>query len=142
MLHHDQPVTGTQEPALKFGRNTNRRTRPLFLNGLRADMAHGSITVYSPVCYEEMTTFIEHEDGKLAAQEGCHDDTVIALALANSKIQRAQLVAVQKRRQGEKRIINNDPFRFDNILKNIKRGQFPIRPQHAFGIQNLNAKGK
>jgi hypothetical protein len=31
---------------------------------------------------DEMATFIYHEDGSMGAEEGCHDDRVIAPAIA------------------------------------------------------------
>lgn len=141
MLYHDGPPSGHQEAALKYGKQTNRRTRPLFLNTLRSDMAQGEITVHSPVCYEELTTFVEHDDGKLSAQDGCHDDTVIALALANYKRNKAQVISENKRKGSVKKREKNDPFLFDNILNAMrKHGRFPIDAQHRTGIQNLNAR--
>jgi len=63
------------------GHTTNRRTKPLMVGALRTDMA-GGLTIYSTNLVGECATF----EDTLEAAAGCHDDLVIALALANKGI--------------------------------------------------------
>ena len=49
----------------------------------RADMRDGVIDVRDKVTLREMLTFVVTESGKMEAEEGSHDDTVMALAIAN-----------------------------------------------------------
>lgn len=51
------------------------------LDELAQAMREESIAVYNPDSLKEMRTFVRGEDGKPQAQEGCHDDRVISLAI-------------------------------------------------------------
>ena len=137
---YSQKPTKDGDPALKYGRATNKRTKPLYIGRLRADLARSEVIVYSTVLNKELSTFVEHEDGSLGAQDGCHDDTVIALAMANSCRDRALLIAGAEREAKIREKEDNDPFRLENIIAEMrKKGQgFPIPPQHEIDIQNLN----
>jgi hypothetical protein len=42
----------------------------------------GAIHVHDPITQQELLTFVIKPNGKPEAQAGCHDDLVIALALA------------------------------------------------------------
>jgi hypothetical protein len=73
----------TDEETLKAGFSTNVQTRPLILDGLRAAIRDGEIKLKCRITLREMQTFIFNEAGKMEAEQGSHDDCVMALAIAN-----------------------------------------------------------
>jgi hypothetical protein len=111
-----------------LGYKTNPRTKPLMIGRLRTALAH-NITIHSPILRSELSTFIEHENGKLAAQEGCHDDTVISSACAITGLNKAAMrvvVAPEPVSHYGRDMI------FDNIMKELQSrrfGDWPIRAQ-------------
>lgn len=84
-LYTDQ-VEGTLEPdkdTIRLGFFTSEATKPLIIDKLRAVMREREIEINDPTTLREMLTFVVTESGKLEAEDGCHDDHVIALAIAN-----------------------------------------------------------
>jgi hypothetical protein len=67
----------------RVGFETNSKTKPMIVDLLRAAFRDGQIDVSDRQTLEEMRAFIVTEDGKLEAEPGYHDDTVLALAIAN-----------------------------------------------------------
>lgn len=71
----------------QMGWVTDSTTRMPMLDALEELVREGRITIPSADTVREMTTFVRTQDGahpgRPEAQEGCHDDTVIALAIAN-----------------------------------------------------------
>jgi hypothetical protein len=70
-----------------IGFTTNVKTRPMILDMLRSSVKSGTIHIPDVDTLLEMQTFIVNESGKLEAENGKHDDCVIALALANYRAQ-------------------------------------------------------
>ena len=68
---------------------TNVATRPRMLENLAALLSQAPFMFLSPRLLEECRTFIRHPDGSCSAAAGAHDDTVIAMAIA--QIVRAEL---------------------------------------------------
>jgi hypothetical protein len=66
-----------------IGFNTNAKTKPLIIDRLRAAMREDEVSHLDETTIREMLSFIVTESGKMKAEEGVHDDTVMALALAN-----------------------------------------------------------
>lgn len=73
----------TKKVGRVLGWNTTVETRMPMLDELGMLVRQGQLSVPSKDIVREMVTFITWEDGKPAAEEGCHDDRVIALAIAN-----------------------------------------------------------
>lgn len=69
-----------------LGWSTTVETRMPMLDELGMLVRGGTLGVPSKDIIREMVTFIVWEDGKPAAEEGCHDDRVIALAIANQMV--------------------------------------------------------
>jgi hypothetical protein len=69
-----------------LGWNTTVETRMPMLDELAALVRQGNLQVPSKDVVREMVTFVVWEDGKPAAEESCHDDRVIALAIANQMV--------------------------------------------------------
>jgi len=64
-----------------YGITTTSATKSFMIGNLRHLLAEGLI-FHSPLLKDELNTFREHPDGKLAAEGSCLDDRVMALALA------------------------------------------------------------
>ena len=65
-----------------FGFKTDKVTRPLILSELQAIVNDNIELINDKDTLEEMLVFVRNEKGRPEAQEGCHDDLVMALAIA------------------------------------------------------------
>lgn len=74
--------TYTGKTAKAFGFRTDRITRPLILSMLQAIVNDHIELINDKETLEEMLVFVRNEKGRPEAQEGCHDDLVMALAIA------------------------------------------------------------
>jgi len=66
----------------KLGFHTNNRTRAVVLDKLADWINEGEFALNDENTILECMTFVRDEKGKYQAQEGCHDDAVISLAIA------------------------------------------------------------
>lgn len=66
----------------KFGWSTNLKTKPIVIDNLAKTIREGLITIPSEDTIRECQTYVIYENGKTGAVEGCHDDRVMALAIA------------------------------------------------------------
>ena len=73
----------TERETVKLGFTTTAKTKPLIIDQLRAAMREGELEIHDKTTLREMMTYIVTESGSMEAEAGCHDDTVMALALAN-----------------------------------------------------------
>ncbi len=74
--------TFTGKIAKAYGFETNKKTRPLILSELQAIINDYIDLINDKETLEEMLVFVRNEKGRPEAQEGCHDDLVMALAIA------------------------------------------------------------
>ena len=66
-----------------FGFETNRKSRPLMIDGLK-DVAKRSLeTIFDYDTLGEMLTFVYNEEWRPQAEDGEHDDLVMSLAIAH-----------------------------------------------------------
>jgi hypothetical protein len=65
----------------KIGWGTDRRTKPLMINKLAEFVRESWLGIKSKLIVGEMLTYVIEDDGSTNAQEGCHDDTVMATAI-------------------------------------------------------------
>jgi hypothetical protein len=63
---------------------TNVLTRPRMLENFAAMLSQAPFLFASPRLLQECRTFVRHVDGSCAAASGTHDDTVMAMAIAQS----------------------------------------------------------
>lgn len=68
---------GTQ----KLGWSTNVRTKPLMIDKLSEFVREFHIGIPCDTAIGEMFTYIIEDNGSTNAQEGCHDDTVMSIAI-------------------------------------------------------------
>ena len=72
----------TKQVTRRVGWVTSAETRMPMLDELGQKVRQAQIFVPGKDAVREMVTFVVWENGKPAAEEGCHDDRVIALAIA------------------------------------------------------------
>jgi hypothetical protein len=65
----------------KIGWGTDRRTKPLMINKLAEFIRERWLGIKWKLLIDECLTYIIEDDGSTNAQEGCHDDTVMATAI-------------------------------------------------------------
>lgn len=84
LIYH-RPVTPDQDPQVRgdrIGWDTSGVSRPLLIGHLDDWIRHDKLIIRDAITQTELLTFVISPKGKAEAQQGCHDDTVIALALA------------------------------------------------------------
>lgn len=72
-----------RERSSVFGFNTNKSTKNIILSSLVRDMREDFENEADISTLREMLTFVRKENGSQEAQEGYHDDLVMAKAIAN-----------------------------------------------------------
>ena len=60
---------------ISLGVRTTKTSKPFMLGLLRKKLS-STATIHSPVLKNELSTFVEHEDGTMSGAAGCFDDTV------------------------------------------------------------------
>jgi Terminase RNaseH-like domain len=79
-----QAYTNLYKSDNQLGWLTNVVSRPRMLEHFRLFLVHGSHMFQSPRLLEECRTFIRYADGSCSAAPGAHDDSVIAMAIAQA----------------------------------------------------------
>jgi hypothetical protein len=69
--------------SISIGFRTTSKTKPLIIDRLRAALREGEVELNDQTTLREMLSYVVTETGTMEAEEGCHDDTVMALAIAN-----------------------------------------------------------
>lgn len=72
-----------QKDTIQIGHFTSERTKPLIVDKLRAVDRDREIEINDETTLREMLTFVVTESGRMEAEQGSHDDCVMALAIAN-----------------------------------------------------------
>ena len=65
----------------KVGWRTDKRTKPLMINKLAEFIREKWLGIKWKTLINELLTYVIEDDGATNAQEGCHDDTVMATAI-------------------------------------------------------------
>lgn len=66
----------------KIGWSTNGKTKPMAIDKLAEFVREFYIGIKSKTTIQELMTYVIEENGSTNAQEGCHDDCVMSLAIA------------------------------------------------------------
>ena len=104
----------THKVKMTFGFRTDRLTRPVIISEL-VGLVREHPDLFNDVnTLEEMLTFVRNESGKAEAQEGAHDDLIMALAIAYYvRGQQVMTIDAQPEEQSKKLIdilgANNKP---------------------------------
>lgn len=83
-LYTEQPegTLESERDSINLGFFTSERTKPLIVDKLRQYDRERQIEINDETTLKEMLTFVVSENGKIEAEGGMHDDTVMALAIA------------------------------------------------------------
>lgn len=73
---------GDDKESTSFGWVTSVSTRPKMLDDLAMAVRQQAIKIYDEPTINELYSFIRNDRGKPEARSGCHDDLVMALAIA------------------------------------------------------------
>ena len=73
----------TDKETMNLGFRTTVKTKPLIIDELRACLRLHEIEVNDKTTLRELLTYIVTDTGSMEAEEGCFDDCVVSLALAN-----------------------------------------------------------
>ncbi len=65
-----------------YGFKTTKNSRPVLIANLVGIVREEAHLINDKVTLEEMITFVRNEKGREEAENGCHDDTIIALGIA------------------------------------------------------------
>lgn len=68
---------------VNLGFRTTSKTKPLIIDQLRATLRDSEMELSDRTTISELMTYIVNDSGNMEAESGCHDDCVMALALAN-----------------------------------------------------------
>ena len=69
--------------SISIGFRTTSKTKPLIIDRLRASLREAEIEINDQTTLREMLSYVVTETGAMEAEQGCFDDCVMALALAN-----------------------------------------------------------
>jgi len=95
-----------------YGFRTDRITRPLILSELQAIVNDHIENINDKETLEEMLVFVRNEKGRPEAQEGCHDDLVMALAIAfHIREQQDMTVKVKENKEIQANILKDFGFK-------------------------------
>ena len=72
----------SNEEGLRLGFRTTTATNPAIIGNLKNLIENDEVFIPSPVLIQELRDYISTDTGKTEAAPGCHDDTVIAMAIA------------------------------------------------------------
>lgn len=81
-LTMNQGYTNLYKSGGQTGWLTTAASRPRMLENFALVISHAPFILLSPRLLEECRTFIRHPDGTCSAAAGTHDDTVMAMAIA------------------------------------------------------------
>lgn len=82
MFYQETVDEKTKKRRKKYGWETNSKTRPLMLSLMQEEIRQGALNLEDKISMKECLTFIRNaETGKVEAQSGCNDDTVITHAI-------------------------------------------------------------
>lgn len=73
----------TDRDTVNLGFRQSVKTRPMIIDNLRGALRDREIELNDKTTIRELMTFVVTESGKLEHDAGCHDDCVMALAIAN-----------------------------------------------------------
>lgn len=107
----------TNKPEQIYGFETTSKTRPVIIAELIQLMREDPTIEVHIQTLKEMTTFIRKDNGKQEAQDGYHDDLIMALAIAH-------FISNKQQKTWIDRDIENEDFIAENFKLENSTGQF------------------
>lgn len=117
---------------IDHGVRTTVRSKPFIIGTLRKKLA-STVVIHSQVLKNELSTFVEHEDGTMGAAEGCFDDTVMASGMAFYVFNKAALTLLDEPVREEELAQQKNPFGLEAIIDEMTKG----RGGHGSDIQPI-----
>lgn len=111
-----------------LGIKTTAASKPYIVGVLRKKLSTTAI-IHSVLLKNECSTFIEHENGEMGAAENCHDDTVMAAAMAFFAQSKAGLALLEHPITDDELPKKPDPFSLDAIIDEMTHGRDSGRGQ-------------
>lgn len=96
LYHRQQEDSITHKYQLKKGFKTTSITRPIIIAGLVEIIRDNADTLNSEELLRECLSFIKNENGRAEAEQGKHDDRVMAMAIAHYIRSQQDVVMAQK----------------------------------------------
>lgn len=96
LYHRQQEDSITHKYQLKKGFKTTGVTRPIIIAGLVEVIRDDTDTLNSEELLRECLSFIKNEQGRAEAEQGKHDDRVMAMAIAHYIRSQQDVVMAQK----------------------------------------------
>lgn len=106
LYHRQQEDSITHKYQLKKGFKTTSVTRPIIIAGLVEIIRDDTDTLNSEELLRECLSFIKNEQGRAEAEQGKHDDRVMAMAIAH------YIRTQQDVREAQQEIIRKDKLPF------------------------------
>jgi hypothetical protein len=112
-----------------YGTYTSDVSKNLMLGRMKKELREGTVVIYSNNLNMECSSFVENESGRLAAEEGCHDDLVMATGFALKAFEKAANRAEQDRdfRERSRGRTTSEVFSLDSALEEL---------EHAYGAED------
>lgn len=106
-----------------LGVRTTSASKPYIIGKLRKKLK-GSAIIHSEVLKNELSTFVEHENGEMGAAENCHDDCVMAAGMAFFVQDKAGIALLDSPiRPDEVPDPKKDPFSLESIIDEMTKGR-------------------
>lgn len=101
-----------------LGVRTSSRSKPYIIGTLRTALKD-TATIHSQILRNELSTFVELEDGSMGAADGCHDDTVMASGMAFFVKSKAALTLLDSPVQASELKSVDNPFSLEGMIKEM-----------------------
>lgn len=116
---------------IDLGVRTTVRSKPLIIGGLRKKLGSTAV-IHSPVLKNELSTFVEKEDGTMGAIENCFDDTVIASGMAFFVFSKACVTLMDEPVTAKEYEPQPDPMSLESIVKEMTGARIDQPRQESF----------
>ena len=120
----------TSNNIVRGGFRTTQATKPLWMGNLRHELAQGNLTIFSEELAGELGTFTSD----LQATEGCHDDRVMALCMAQVALHELPNYVDIIRPEVMSRDPITDPFSFGTLFSGSEFEAQPLAPQTEYEV--------
>ena len=107
MYIREQEDTYTGQIKKAHGFRTDKFTRPRIISQLVEIVREHTYQIDDKLTLEEMLTFVRNEKGRAEAQQGAHDDMIMALAIAYDAIKQIPVRREREEKQSSKRAYFN-----------------------------------
>jgi phage terminase large subunit len=102
MFYRQTEDTITHKIERRFGFKTTSLTRPIILAELVKIVRENIEVMLDRATLEEMQTFVRNEKGRPEAELGCHDDLIMALAIAHYiRLQQSMAIKVEEKKKAK-----------------------------------------